>query len=79
MIFGGLEPQWYIIDPKSYITQRVVFTTRPFPRCWKPTAIYSAYFFLQHVQLKFNHFQFKLHNLFTLFFPNNFQITKWQA
>jgi hypothetical protein len=31
---GGFEPQWYI-------TQHLVFTTRPLARCWKPTATYS--------------------------------------
>ena len=30
LTFVGLEPQWYI-------TQPVVFTTRPLDRCWKPT------------------------------------------
>jgi hypothetical protein len=39
MTFVGLEPQWYI-------AQRVVFTTRPLVRCWKPTATYSTYFCL---------------------------------
>jgi hypothetical protein len=39
MAFVGLEPQWYI-------AQRVVFTTRAFARCWKPTATYSPYFCL---------------------------------
>jgi hypothetical protein len=34
MTLVGLEPQWYI-------TQHVVFTTRPLARCWKPTATYS--------------------------------------
>jgi hypothetical protein len=35
----GLEPQWYI-------TQPVVFTTKPLARCWKPNATYSPDFFL---------------------------------
>jgi hypothetical protein len=30
MISAGFEPQWYI-------TQLVVFTTRPLARCWKET------------------------------------------
>jgi hypothetical protein len=34
----GLEPQWYI-------TQHVVFTTRPLARCRKLIATYSPYFF----------------------------------
>jgi hypothetical protein len=33
------------LEPQLYITQRVVFTTRPLARCWKPNATYSPYFF----------------------------------
>ena len=39
MTHGGLEPEWYI-------TQTVVFTTRPLARCWMPVATYLPNFFL---------------------------------
>ena len=34
------------LKPQCYITQRIVFTSRPLARCWKPTRTYSPYFFL---------------------------------
>ena len=40
MTLLGLEPQWYIRQ-----SVYVVFTTRPFARCWNPIATYSLQFF----------------------------------
>ena len=30
-----------VFEPQWYITHRVVITTGPIARCWKPTATYS--------------------------------------
>ena len=49
MIFVGRESQWYI-------TQRVVITTRPLARCWKPLLkLIHLYLFSQSCAFNIRH------------------------